>query len=67
VTYRHTWGEDRVFFHLVDGRLHSLPASWTDIGPVDPFVAIAAGRAPFRYEDLLALRRLLQDLDQGGA
>lgn len=67
MTYRHTWGEDRVFFHLEDGYLHSLPAAWTDVGPADPFVTIAAGRALFRSEDLLALVRLLRDLDQGGA
>jgi len=63
VTYRHNWGEDRVFFHEADGRLHSLPAAWTDVGPVDPFVRIAAGRALFRYEDLLVLVRLLQEFD----
>jgi hypothetical protein len=67
VTYHHTWGEDRVYFHLGDGYLHSLPTAWTDVGPVDPFVAIAAGRAHFRYEDLLALVRLLQELDHGAA
>lgn len=63
MTYRQTWGEDRVYFHLDDGRLHSLPTAWTDVGPVDPFVTIAAGRALFRYADLLALVRLLQDLE----
>jgi hypothetical protein len=30
-------------------------------------VTIAAERAPFRYEDLLALVRLLQELDPGAA
>jgi len=67
VAYRHTWGEDRVYFHLGDEDLHSLPASWTDVGPADPFVTIAAERALFRYADLLALVRLLQELDQGAA
>jgi hypothetical protein len=62
VTYHHTWGEDRVYFHLGDDYLHALPASWTDVGPADPFVTIAAGRALFRYEDLLALVRLLQEI-----
>jgi len=64
VLYRHTWGEDRVFFHLVDGHLHSLPAAWTDVGPADPFVTIGAGRALFRYADLLALAHLLQEFDR---
>jgi len=64
VVYRHTWGEDRVFFHLTDDRLHSLPAAWTDVGPNDPFVVMSAGRALFRYEDLLVLNRLMRELDR---
>jgi len=27
VLYRHTWGEDRVFFHLTDDRLHSVSSA----------------------------------------
>jgi Family of unknown function (DUF5372) len=30
VVYRHNWGEDRVYFHDQDGKLASVPASWTD-------------------------------------
>jgi len=45
-----------------NGRTRSLPVAWTDVAPVDPFVAVAAGRAPFRLEDLLALRALLRDI-----
>lgn len=33
----------------------SIPASYTDAKEADPFVAIAAGRAHFRYEDLVEL------------
>jgi hypothetical protein len=33
----------------------SIPASYTDAREDDPFVAIAAGRAHFRYEDLVEL------------
>ena len=56
VSYRQNWGEDRVWFQdKKDGRLHSLPMSWTDLGAVDPFVAVAAGRSPFRVVDLLEL------------
>ena len=43
-----------------DVRLHSIPAAWTDVEGVDPFVAMAAGRARFRVEDLLTLARLLR-------
>jgi hypothetical protein len=30
VTYRHNWGEDRVYFHDRSGTLRSIPACWTD-------------------------------------
>ena len=45
-----------------DGRTRSLPVGWTNVAPVDPFVKVAAGRAPFRLEDLLALTALLRDI-----
>jgi hypothetical protein len=45
-----------------DGRTRSLPVGWTNVGPVDPFIRVAAGRAPFRLEDLLALTALLRDV-----
>jgi hypothetical protein len=35
---------------------------WTSVAPDDPFVAVAAGRAPFRLEDLLALMALVRDI-----
>lgn len=38
-----------------DGGVRSLPVAWTDLAPVDAVVAVAAGRALFRLEDLLAL------------
>jgi hypothetical protein len=60
VTYRHNWGEDRVYFHDSDGRLCSIPASWTTAVAADPFVMLAAGRCLFRYEDLLRLANLME-------
>jgi hypothetical protein len=60
VTYRHNWGEDRVYFHDAKGRLSSIPSAWTTVVALDPFVAIAAGRSYFRYEDLLQLADLLE-------
>ena len=44
-----------MFFHDETGKLWKMPASWTDIVAEDPFVAVAAGRAPFRAADLLKL------------
>ena len=55
VTFRQNWGEDRVWFHDNNGRLHSVPTAWTDAAPVDPFMVVAAGRSLFRVVDLLEL------------
>jgi len=62
VRQRKNWGEDRVWFFDDQGALRGLPAAWTDRAPADPFVVIAAGRSPFRVQDLLALAELLDGL-----
>jgi Family of unknown function (DUF5372) len=59
---RQTWSDDRVFFLDSDGRQYSLPAGWTDVVEADVFVAMAAGRCPFRLADLLALGQLIDGL-----
>jgi hypothetical protein len=62
---RQTWSEDRVFFVDGDGVQHSLPVGWTDaVGP-DVFVALAAGRCPFRLVDLLGLAQLIDGVTGG--
>ena len=60
VTYRHNWGEDRVYFHDSSGVLRSIPACWTTVLPGDPFAVLAAGRCLFRYDDLLKLADLVE-------
>ncbi len=61
--YGHTWGEHRVFFREPgEVQVRSLPASWTDILVPDPFVAMAAGRSPFRPDDLVLLAALLKEV-----
>ena len=67
VTYGHNWGEHRVYFHDDTSRLVSLPEQWTSLFSLDPFVAIAAGRSPFRVQDLLELSHLIARIRQGGA
>jgi hypothetical protein len=62
VAYKSAWGEDRVYFYDEEAQLRALPASWTDAAASDPFVTIAAGRAPFRAGDLLDLVRLVRCL-----
>ncbi len=64
VTYRHTWGEDRVYYHDESGKLCQVPAGWTDFLGQDPFVAVAARRSPFRIIDLLELCRLLAGISE---
>ena len=39
-----------------------MPVGWTNVAAVDLFVSVAAGRAPFRLEDLLALTALVRDI-----
>ncbi len=65
VVARRTWGEDRVFFFDEDGVQRSLPRAWTDHADVDPFVALGAGRSPFRVEDLVELVELIAGLRGG--
>jgi hypothetical protein len=61
------WGEDRVYFYNERQELTALPASWTDVVAVDPFVTVAASRAPFRANDLLDLAQLIHCLSVKGS
>jgi len=45
--------------------MHTLPASWTDIIAVDPFVTMAAGRSLFRVADLIQLARQVGEWKSG--
>jgi hypothetical protein len=47
-------------------RTRSLPAGWTDVVGVDPYVVLAAGRSYFWVEELLALVSLMRQLEDGG-
>jgi Family of unknown function (DUF5372) len=67
VAVRQTWGQDRVFVFDEDGTQCSLPRAWTDFGDEDPFVTVAAGRSPFRVEDLLGVCELLDGLRLPGS
>jgi len=55
---RRSWGKHWLYCSEEDGRLFCLPSSWTDRAEADPFVAISAGRAMARVEDLLRLTEL---------
>ena len=66
VTYRNNWGEDRVYFHDRDGRLVSVPACWTSLLAPDPSVAVSQGRSPFRFQDLLEMVELIDEIRKRG-
>ena len=53
------WGQWRVYYLTKTGRRAFFPAGWTDLGPQDPFVEQARGRAIARVEDLLELAKLV--------
>ncbi|WP_245671789.1 DUF5372 family protein, partial [Nocardia amamiensis] len=59
VEHRFNWGEDRVSLRDEHGVVFSLPAGWTDVVAVDPFVVIAEGRCPFTTTGLLELAELI--------
>jgi hypothetical protein len=64
VKRRRNWDVDRVHVYGDDGELVSLPAEWTDVVAVDPFVVIAAGRCPFRVEGSVDAGRLGERANQ---
>jgi hypothetical protein len=39
-----------------------LPAAWTSLGDVEPFVELSAGRALFRVDDLVRLAELVAEI-----
>jgi len=57
-------GEERVYYLDDVGELVSIPAQWTDAVPVDPFVAVAAGRSALRVTELLRLVKAVRDLKE---
>lgn len=65
-TRKQTWGEDRVMFFDEQGRLRSLPGSWTDMEPPDVRAPAAANRAFLRADDLMALSALHGEMMRQG-
>ncbi len=58
--YRGSFGHERVECTDGQGLLITLPLAWTDAYGADPFMAVSAGRAFLRAEDLLRLADLLE-------
>ena len=64
VVSKRLWGEDRVTVQLPDGSVCSVPVSWTDLLPPDPYLIFGGGRSLFRVEDLVALAHLISEKEQ---
>jgi Family of unknown function (DUF5372) len=62
VKRKRNWACDLVYVYDDDGDLVTVPAAWTDMAAQDPFVVMAAGRAAFRTEDLLAAAEVVARL-----
>ena len=52
--------EDRLYFEDHHGRAGSIPKQFTDLGPIDPVIAMGKGRSLFRVGDLLELCSLIE-------
>ena len=65
VKRKKSWACDLVYVYDEDGDLVSVPIAWTDMAAEDPFVVMAAGRAPFRTGDLLAAAEVVEQLLRG--
>jgi len=52
-------------FYDEQGRLRSLPASWTDVDAPDVVTATAHGRAFLRADDLAVLSALIGEIRMG--
>jgi hypothetical protein len=63
VTFRHDWGEDRVFYLDDTGKTVCIPASWTNARGSDPYLQIPAEPVLFRVPDLLQLVLMLKQID----
>ena len=64
VTFRQNWAVDKVYYHDGQGQLKSLPSSYTDILPADPFVVLSGKRSLFHAQHMLALLRIMESLQQ---
>jgi hypothetical protein len=62
IVCRLNWGEERVYFRDDAGELQSIVARCTDVAGIDVFVEVAAGRSHFRYEDLVRLADLVEEV-----
>ena len=53
-----------MFVYTAETKTASLPVSWTDALPGDPFVELSQGRAMGRVQELSRLAQLIADLKE---
>jgi hypothetical protein len=58
---RQRWG-DLILFEDETKRVGCVPVQWTSFSAPDPFEVAAAGRSPFRPDDLLRVAGILEAL-----
>ena len=63
VDYVHDWREHRAYFYDCHQNLISVPTSWTNLLPMDPFIAASADRSYFRTDELLQLVQVFKLLE----
>ena len=56
--------QDLIFYQDARGCLRSISTAFTSMGVPDAVVVLGDGRSRFRVADLLALQRLLEDLER---
>ena len=61
---RLAWGRWRAQYYDKEGVVRSLPAAWTNCGPVDPFLEASAGRSVLHVSDLVALCELVAGIGE---
>jgi len=64
---RKRFGSDSLLVVNQNGEWLRLSASWTDLAAADPFVAMCNQRTEFRFEDLMALRQVLDQVGRSSA
>lgn len=65
VEIRVSWSEERVYYYDGQPHLKWIPLSFTDLAPAEPFVEASAGRAYFRFAELVELAERLEEWRSG--
>jgi len=54
--------QEYLYLDVGGDRVERVPAAWTSLGEVEPFVEISAGRSLFRVDDLVRLSELVAEI-----